>query len=570
MRAAVTTTITPTGPGPECSDPTRHAGNPSAILRRIADDLRVVVVPDEARSTTVRVEGVLTHRIGSFRADIDVHPRRVLREVPWVRSCVRVPPSTYFDPTPERLITLVAEELTPHRGMGYRASGALLGRRVNVAFCSPNANKPLHLGHARNMMLGAAVGNLLELAGAGVRRSCCISDYGMHIFQALAAYLRGGAGATPESTGEKPDHFVGRFYSSFGSDPALASGSSSPPELMARWMAGSVTVREHTRVLASWAEAGFDETFDAWAIRFDHRFRETREHPCIEEFLAREARSGRVRRDDAGRWVVVLPPHGEAVPLTRSDGSPLYMSHMVAAVLQRLETFGPGVQTLMTITGDEQVIPFRQLAAVLRVFGYATDVELRHVCHGLVRVEGRSLSSREGTTATVDDVVDRLAVELGAGEEPPGSNPARARAVLGLYLLARSMDKPIDYRAAECLRTAGHMAADLAAALRHTQAPPAEGAGTVDPRTYAWITTLAAYPTVLDRAATRPDPSILLRYVTRLCREFVALHARGRIEARLLAPTREVVRHALGLLNLPAEPDVLAATRPTAFARHRS
>lgn len=538
----------------------RSALSPSTILNQIADDLARRLGGDCAATgrshPSLCVEAVVPRRIGSFRAAPAPDSTESLRNVPWIRSPVVVRPNVYFDVALEQLSPLLCRELTPERGFGLAPNPALVGRTVSLAFCSPNANKPLHLGHARNMLLGAAIGNLLAFAGADLRRSCCISDYGMHIFKALAAYFRSGAGSTPTSTGEKPDHFVGRFYARYATDPTLAEGPGSPAELMRLWMAGSMEARDGTRQLSAWAESGFDETFDAWGIRFDHRFHETEEHPYIEAFLAAQARAGRVHRDDGGRHVVRLPPDGSVVALTRSDGSPLYMSHMIAAILQRLEAFGPHVHELIALTGEEQVVPFRQLHSILDHLGYASHVELRHLTHGLVYDQGRGLSSRDGTSLTLDRVVEELAAAL-AVRRPSHAVEPRARATLALYLLSRSIGKPIHYSSDDCLRVGTRLFLAVGEVLRLTAQPPVgtrHASG--DHRLERWVMRLGTYPIVLDRAIKRFDPSILLNYLNELCRDFVRLYHCNQVPRELLAPARAVTRHAVALLNIPSHQDV--------------
>lgn len=540
----------------------------SSLLDRLAREL-----------PAVRVEAITPRRIGAFRARLpDGTSPAVLRQAadrlgraPWIRSCVSVPPNLYFDLEPDRLATLIAEELTPERRFGYRGDAAPAMAGVSLAFCSPNANKPLHLGHARNMLLGAAIGNLLELSGARVLRSCCLSDYGSHIFKAQSAYMRYGGASTPESAGEKGDHFVGRFYALFAADPALAHGPDSPQQLGARWMRGDPGTRSLTRRLTAWAESGFDETFGDWAIRFDHKFYETGEQAYIDRFVAEQRARGTVREDEQGRLVVDLdtdPP--QAVPLARSDGSPLYMSHMVAAILQRLDTFGASVATLLTLTGEEQVVPFEQLGRILARFGYARGVELRHRTHGMVCDGGAGLSSRAGTALTLDGVVAELAAAVSGIDGDGELAAARARATLALYVLCRQIDKPLDFSIDRCLQAGGRVLRDAAETLRATRAP-APDAHSRAFRTRAdadrferWSARLAAYPLALDQAVSRLDPSLLANHVAGLCHDFVLLRrasgddgqAPPRDFARLFAPTRRVVEHALGVLTL--DPDGVA------------
>jgi|GEM_PF-3465871 len=555
-----------------------QAGAASTILGRIGEDL-VAWLGDGSTPTLpvgaiLRVEPVVPRTIAGFRARISVpgndasaspdELRRTaeqLKLAPWVTRCVSVPPRLYLDLDPARMSALVCEELTIERGVGYLADSKLAGRRVSLAFCSPNANKPLHLGHARNMLLGTAIGNLLELAGAHVVRSCCVSDYGVHVSKAVAAYLRHGGGATPQSSGEKGDHLVGRFYALFAADPSLADGPNCPQAITARWMQGDVEVVELTRRLTAWAEAGFDRTFASFGVRFDRRFRETEEHAYIERFIAEQRTRGALRYDESGRLVVDLgtePP--ESVPLARSDGSPLYMSHMVAAVLQRLEALGPGVEILLTVTGEEQVVPFVQLGEILERFGYAGGVECRHLVHGLVYADGHGLSSRDGTALTIDGIVDDLAETYGVDV---------ARSALQLYLLSRSIEKPLHYSHESCIETGMRMLLDVATTLEVTRAGPPFtsehsprmfGRPADQQRFERFAARLVGYPLAIDRAIRRLDPSLIVHHASSLCRDFVLLLRATedtgeppREFTRLFPPTRDVVDHAMRTLGLQSD-----------------
>jgi arginyl-tRNA synthetase len=529
------------------------ARNPSAILARIgrelAHELHAPSGSVEGSDDDLRVAAVIPRRIGHFRIYATGSPD--LARIPWIRSDVSVPPNVYFDVKLDWLITVISQEMTPVRQFGYVPDEAMQRERINLAYCSPNANKPLHIGHARNMVLGAAIGGLLELGGARVLRSCCVSDYGVHIFKAVAGYLRWGARSSPETTSQKADHFVGRYYAQAANDPAVDHGAASPKNLMRLWLNGDRDVRAITRRLTSWAEAGFDETLQQWRIAFDHRFHEVDEHTYIDSFLAEQTRSGHVQRDDEGRLVAPVGVDGNMIALTRSDDSPLYMSHMVAAILQRLDTFGLEVTTLMTLTAVEQVPAFRELAELLDFFGYASGVNLRHVAHGMVSVRGRSLSSREGTALTIDDAVEELATAISTHDHV-ACTPARARSVLAMYMLSTPLTKPIDYTVERCLTTGNRIYADVVAVF---ETPTASSVGTTtgqnrQHRLVDWMMKLSSYPVVLERTIRKPDPSILMNFIAVICRDLVLLRRNGDVPAPLLATVRSVVTHALDVLHL--------------------
>ncbi len=545
----------------------------STILTRIAGDLEGSLREASEHALPpgagLRVEAVVPRKVADFRARFDppgesseqrgalVSAAERLRGLPWVARCVSVPPNLYIDLELDRLTVILREELTPERRLGFIPDPKLEGRLTSLAFCSPNANKPLHLGHARNMFVGAAIGNLLELAGARVIRSCCVSDYGVHISKALAAYVRYGAGATPQSAGEKGDHFVGRFYALFCADPVLAEGPGGPQSLTVRWMQGDAEVRELTRRLTGWAEDGFGETFAGFGISFDRRFRETGEHPYIERFIEEQRARGTLREDKNGRLVVDVdtnPP--QSVPLARSDGSPLYMSHMVAAILQRVEALGPDIEALLTVTGQEQVAPFTLLGELLDRFGYAKGIRLRHLTHGLVADRGRSLSSREGTSLTIDGVVEDLAADCGA---------EGARSALRLYMLSRPMTKRLEYSREACIEMGLGALVDATATLEATAKgarflatrPSAFRRAADRERCDAFRSRLTSYPFTIDRAIRRLDPSFVANHVCALCRDFALLCRAGGGPERvphelseLFSPIHQVVGHALETLGL--------------------
>lgn len=556
----------------------------STLLARVGDDLLAWLRAEAGSAspaTSFFVEAVTPRRIGAFRArptsaEGDAVTLRGAAErlqlAPWVRRCVSVPPNLYIDLKPDWLNALICEEIVEERRFGLpRAEPPVEG--VSLAFCSPNANKPLHLGHARNMLLGTAIGNLLELTGARVYRSCCVSDYGVHIFKALTAYLRSGAVATPRSVNEKGDHFVGRFYAEFSSDPSMDHGPDSPERLGVLWSQGDPEVRMLTHRMTSWAEAGFDTTFVDWSVPFDHRFHETEEQVYIDRFVEEQLAKGTLEEDEVGRLVVDLggdPP--QIVPLIRSDGTALYMSHMVAAILQRMDRFGSSARTLMALTGEEQVVPFVQLEKILERFGYATGVELRHLTHGLVYAGRTQLSSRDGTDLTLDGVVEQLA-EAYARNGMVDLAHLRARGALALYVLARPSDKPLHFFEEECLERGTRLLLDTASTLQATRHSAGGIAGYRRTREFSkradrerferWSVRLASYPLALDRAVRKLDPSLLVNYMAGLCREFVLL--RGAADpgdgvpdhfAELFSSASGVVEHVLRTLNL--DPDALS------------
>lgn len=570
----------------------------SGVLARLARDLAAACADPAA---VAGVEAVVPRRVADFRAVAGPGDGEALlaalRAAPWVRRCVSVPPHGYFDADPAHLDRVLRDELSPERAYGC-LPGELAGRDVALAWCSPNANKPLHVGHARNLFLGIALANLLSASEARVFRSLCLSDYGIHVFKAAAQYLRTGDGATPESAGVKGDHFVGAFYAAYGTGDVVPGGVELSAEALSRlWMEGQPAAVELTRRLAAWAEAGFRETFAAWGARFDHWFRETEEQAFIDRFVPEQAARGAIVRDGEGRQVVEMddaPP----VPLLRSDGSTLYMSHMVAAILQRSEFLGPRADVLMSLTAQEQIPAFAQLARVLRRFGVAERVDVRHLWHGMVTVGGEKVSSREGAAATLDGVYSDLCAEYarrGLGELAP----ACARGALRLYLLGRPARKPLEFSLEACIATGGGLVMAIARTLQLTArwpvaaipghaGPRAAGDGPLSgaagpPLSRArqaamaeWRMKLAGFPVAVERAGREADPSHLVRWLAETCGGYLAL-ARpggdGAIPAEVAGlhlPLRRTVDQALRLLGArEVEFEMLPLGRDAAPGRGR-
>jgi arginyl-tRNA synthetase len=217
----------------------------------------------------------------------------------------------------------------------------------------------------------------------------------------------------------------------------------------------------------------------------------------------------------------------------------------------------------MALTGEDQAVPFRQLARILDRFGYADGVDVVHLRGGLVSAEGRRLSSREGTPFTIDETVAEIAARLRTGKGVEDRDQ-RARVALAVYLLLRARDKPIAFSIDQCLREGGRVAAEIGEGLRLLrelpETPPADPPS--DDRLARplerWLSDLAAYPLVLDRAVQRLDPAPLLHYLTGICRTVRSLHPGGEASWGALhpawrqaaVPAGRVAEHAAAILNL--------------------
>jgi arginyl-tRNA synthetase len=277
-----------------------------------------------------------------------------------------------------------------------------------VEYVSPNNNKPLHLGHVRNGLLGASVSALLEKRGAEVVRTMILNDRGLSISKSMAAYAKWHEGETPEGAGKKSDAYVGDLYVEFekGSkdDPSLVDEAH---ELIRKWEEGDKKTRALWKKLDGWVEEGHARSFERLGFRFDVVDRESDVYlegkRIVEEGLER----GAFERDGTGAVIARLEAHGlpDKVML-RADGTSVYITQDLALAKKRFER--DGIDRLIYVVGNEQDLHFRQLFKILELLGREWASKLSHLSYGYVRLPEGRMKSREGTIVEADDLLDAL------------------------------------------------------------------------------------------------------------------------------------------------------------------
>jgi arginyl-tRNA synthetase len=308
-------------------------------------------------------------------------------------------------------------------------SEALKGRKIVIEYSSPNTNKPQHLGHCRNNILGHTLATLMEAAGAEVVRVNLINDRGIHICKSMVAWRRFGEGATPESTGLKGDHLVGAFYVRF--DQAFkAEYSAAFPEgggpdhdvwfntqsalgtetrdMLRAWEAGDPEVLALWRTMNGWCEAGFFETYARMGVKFDQIDRESQTWLLGKELVGEGLENGTFRRLDDGAVVFDLERlglEGQKV-VQRSDGTTLYVTQDLGTALQRFERHQP--DQMIYVVGNEQDRHFQVLFGMLAELRPALKGRLFHLSYGMVELPDGKMKSREGTVVDADDLMNEL------------------------------------------------------------------------------------------------------------------------------------------------------------------
>jgi len=296
---------------------------------------------------------------------------------------------------------------------------------VMVEYSSPNTNKPLHLGHIRNNLLGYSIAKILEATGNKVFKTNIVNDRGIHICKSMLAWMRWGNGATPESTGKKGDHLIGDFYVLFDKHykaevAALISEGKSQEEaeaasplmaearaLLRRWEEGDEEVVNLWRMMNSWVYAGFDETYRRLGVSFDEIYYESQTYLLGKEEVLRGLSEGLFVQDpDGSVWADFTSEGLDRKILLRSDGTSVYITQDIGTAKMRFDKYP--IDKMVYVVGNEQEYHFKVLSLLLDRLGYAFGKGLVHFSYGMVELPNGKMKSREGTVVDADDLMDEM------------------------------------------------------------------------------------------------------------------------------------------------------------------
>ena len=296
---------------------------------------------------------------------------------------------------------------------------------VVVEYSSPNTNKPLHLGHIRNNLLGWSVSQLLAAAGANVKKVNLVNDRGIHICKSMLAWLRYGNGETPESTGMKGDHLVGKFYVEFDKHykeevkqlmesgveeeqakkdaPLMVEAQS----MLKRWEEGDKEVRDLWEKMNGWVYAGFDETYRRLGVGFDKVYYESNTYLLGKELVQKGLDMGVLFcKEDGSVWCDLTGDGLDQKLLLRRDGTSVYMTQDLGTALLRHNDFG--AEQLIYVVGNEQDYHFKVLKLILGKLGFPWADKVYHLSYGMVELPNGKMKSREGTVVDADDLIDEM------------------------------------------------------------------------------------------------------------------------------------------------------------------
>jgi len=285
---------------------------------------------------------------------------------------------------------------------------------VMIEFSSPNTNKPLHLGHVRNNLLGEALARIVKACGNNVVKTNIVNDRGIHICKSMLAWQKWGNGETPETSGKKGDHLIGDYYVLFDKKnreqaAGLAEDEETPlmkeaREMLVRWEQGDPEVRGLWEMMNNWVYAGFDETYKTLGVSFDKIYYESQTYLVGKDLVLKGLDEGLFyRRDDGSVWADLTKDGLDEKLLLRSDGTSVYMTQDIGTANLRFKDFP--IDKMIYVVGNEQNYHFQVLSILLDRLGFKWGKDLVHFSYGMVELPNGKMKSREGTVVDADDLV---------------------------------------------------------------------------------------------------------------------------------------------------------------------
>lgn len=430
---------------------------------------------------------------------------------------------------------------------------------VVVEYSSPNTNKPLHLGHIRNNLLGWSVSRLLEATGARVKKVNLVNDRGIHICKSMLAWQRYGGGETPESSGMKGDHLVGKYYVEFdkhykeevgqlkesGMDEEQAKREApimqEAQAMLKRWEEGDAEVRALWEKMNGWVYKGFDETYERLGVGFDKVYYESNTYLLGKELVQKGLDMGVLfRKEDGSVWCDLTGDGLDQKLLLRRDGTSVYMTQDLGTALLRHKDFG--AERLIYVVGNEQDYHFKVLKLILGKLGFEWADKVYHLSYGMVELPSGKMKSREGTVVDADDLIDEMertaeemSRERGKNDELTPDEQRHLYHILALgalkyFILKVDPTKNMLFNPAESIDFNGNTGPFIQythARIRSIVRKAGEGSGQwkaggmqLNEKERAVVKTLHALPETLRQAAAAYSPAMVANYAYDLAKAF--------------------------------------------------
>ena len=460
----------------------------------------------------------------------------------------------------------------------------LTGRRIMVEFSSPNTNKPLHLGHVRNNLLGASVSNLLKAAGNEVIKATLVNDRGVHICKSMYAWKERFNGATPESSGKKGDHLVGDCYVEFAKmekeDPSVMD---KVHEMLVKWEEADPAVRALWQMMNEWVFAGFEQTYKALGISFDKTDYEHDTYLLGKELVQKGLDMGVFVRDpDGSVWCDLTSDGLDRKLLLRSDGTSVYITQDLGTAERRFSEHK--LDSLIYVVGDEQNYHFQVLKLILKKLGFSWADCIYHLSYGMVELPEGKMKSREGTVVDADDLIEKMyqeaketSEESGKLAEMPEEEKERLYRIIGLgalkyFILKVDPKKKMLFNPKESIDFNGNTGpfiqythARIQSILRKAAEAGRKAAVAQDaelsPKEIRIVQLLSSYPQKVAEAAAAYSPALIANYCYELAKEFnqyyhdtsILREPDGKLlemRLELISDTAAVLRSGMGILGI--------------------
>lgn len=463
------------------------------------------------------------------------------------------------------------------KGDAYGKSEKLKGRKTMVEFSCPNTNKPLHLGHMRNDSIGESVAALIKSQGSEVMKVNLINNRGVHICKSMLAYKTFGNGETPESTGEKGDHFVGRYYVRFAqwekeaeedkknnpdcvNNPDWVDPGEKAQEMLRAWENGDEEVRALWQKMNNWTLEGLAESYKNMGISFDKYYYESETYKFGKDEVLKGLEKGVFQKEEDGSVQVDLASIGlDKKVLLRKDGTSLYMTQDIGTAIRRHEDWP--FDSLIYVVASEQKYHFTVLFHCLGLLGYDWAKELHHLSYGMVNLPDGKMKSREGTVVDADDLLQELTALAKAEIESKNREDAVddvdetsrkiALGALNYYLLQVSPTKDMVFNPKESISFNGntgpylqYTGARISSILRkfdemEEKNVPFDGKLLVGDDEKELLKLVDSFPEVVEKAAMNFDPSVIAGFLYDLAKTYSHYYHDNRI---LNAETKELVK----------------------------
>lgn len=448
-------------------------------------------------------------------------------------------------------------EETPHYGITDATADSPL---YMVEYSSPNTNKPLHLGHVRNNLLGYSLSEILKACGNRVVKTNIVNDRGIHICKSMLAWKKWGEGATPESAGKKGDHLIGDFYVLFDKhfkaevnalmdkgmteDEAKAASPlmNEAREMLVRWEQKDPEIRALWEMMNSWVYAGFDETYKRMGVDFDKIYYESSTYLEGKEKVLEGLEKGIMyRKDDGSVWADLTADGLDHKLLLRADGTSVYMTQDIGTAKLRYDDYP--IDKMVYVVGNEQNYHFQVLSLLLDKLGFKWGKDLVHFSYGMVELPEGKMKSREGTVVDADDLMDEMvgtarevSRELGKLDGLTEAEAEDIAETVGLgalkyFLLKVDPRKNMTFNPKESIDFNGNTGPFIQytyARIRSVLRKAAEQGITdfdytgVTPndKEIALIQTLADFPATVADAGKKFSPSVIANYVYELVKQY--------------------------------------------------